>query len=250
MHPVLQSHIKNNSFHHCYLLVGNPDISKTMAIEASRILLKIDPDVTTHPDFSHQSFDYFGMGESRDLKSRAQVTPLLGDKKVFILEIESFGLESSNALLKLFEEPPQGTHFFIITSSGENIISTLRSRLIVLNSYNNKVELKNETEDLCKKFLSDLPVERFKKIKIFDKDKKGAMDFLNGLEFILAEELLARNATHSVVGGSKSRHDNNKIKKITNSINEIERSKELLLGAASSVKMILEHIALVLIQVL
>ncbi len=51
-----------------------------------------------------------------------------GDKFMVIWLPENMNREASNKLLKLLEEPPAGTYFFLISQSPESIISTITSR--------------------------------------------------------------------------------------------------------------------------
>ncbi|MBN1525341.1 MAG: hypothetical protein JW904_12710 [Spirochaetales bacterium] len=52
------------------------------------------------------------------------------EKKIIIIENASGMLDSSrNALLKILEEPPQHTHFILITPRPDELIATIRSRV-------------------------------------------------------------------------------------------------------------------------
>lgn len=56
-------------------------------------------------------------------------TPLLRHGKVFILdEAELLDATGHNALLKTLEEPPPGTHIFLITAHEDRLLPTIRSR--------------------------------------------------------------------------------------------------------------------------
>jgi len=49
-------------------------------------------------------------------------------RAIIIDGIELMNVQSSNSLLKILEEPPQNTFFFLITPSSEHVLSTIRSR--------------------------------------------------------------------------------------------------------------------------
>lgn len=49
-------------------------------------------------------------------------------RTIIIDGIELMNVQSSNSLLKILEEPPQNTFFFLITPSSEHVLSTVRSR--------------------------------------------------------------------------------------------------------------------------
>ena len=68
----------------------------------------------------------------KDVIYQASNSSYEGRKKVFIIkDIESMNIYSSNALLKIMEEPPEGTYFILISNT-LNILPTILSRSIVL----------------------------------------------------------------------------------------------------------------------
>jgi len=228
MDSILKYHIESGNFHHGYLLTGDFEISRKMALEAARIILLPKPGfggteaglrLEAHPDFSHQKYELFGIEESRTLTKKASQRPFVGDKKVFIIELFSFSLESANALLKTLEEPFPGTHFFVIVPSLENIIPTLASRLTVIDNSKIKKELDKEKIKFYKKFLADLPNKRLETIKKFTENRQDAIEFLNELELTTKDFKI---------------------------LEEIQRCKSFLFSQGASAKMVLEHIALTL----
>lgn len=220
MDSVLKHHIESGNFHHGYLLVGDFEISREMALEAARAILKPEGKIEAHPDFSHQKFELFGIEESRTLTEKASRRPFVGDKKVFVIELFSFSLESANALLKTLEEPYPGTIFFVIVPSLENIIPTLVSRLTVIDNSKIKKELGEGKIKFYNKFLSDSPNKRLETIKNI-KERHEAIEFLNELELTTKD--------FKILG-------------------EIQRCKSFLFSQGASAKMVLEHIALTLPQ--
>jgi len=207
-----------------------------MAFESSRILLKDEIDngcrLETHPDFFYQKYELFGIDDAKELIYKASQTPLLGDKKVFIIETLSFSIESANALLKTFEEPFSGTHFFIIVSSADIIIPTLRSRLTLIdNRDRDKVSLDEEKKNFYIKFFKDLPNKRLDSTANLLKDRQKAIEFLNELEVVLMEKMRGENAESAA-----------------KSLEEIQKNKNLLFSPSASAKMVLEHLALTLPQ--
>lgn len=222
----MKIHIESGNFHHGYLLAGDFEVSRKMAFEAAKNILK-STTVVVSPDFSYQKFDLFGIDDSHELRRRASQRPFAGDNKVFIIEIASFSIESSNALLKLFEEPYEGTHFFVITSSPEDVIPTLRSRLTIIDNTDTQKVLNEEKMKFYEKFLKDLPNKRLEAIKKIIKDRQEAVEFLNELELVVARE---KSTSH--VG----------------SLEQIQKCRDFLYQKGSSAKMILEHIALTLPQ--
>ena len=83
------------------------------------------------------------------MKDRQQKKSLDGGKKIFVISTNSITREAQNSLLKIFEEPTEGTHFFLILSSSRILIPTLKSRLHVIPSISSKGENENEKEDIA-----------------------------------------------------------------------------------------------------
>lgn len=215
-----RDNMDSKDFSHGYLLTGNQDISRKKAYEMAETLLSPQGCLETHPDFSYQTFDLFSIKNSQELRDRASKRPFSGDKKVFIIELNSFSIESANALLKIFEEPYEGTYFFVIISSADEVLPTLRSRLTVINSGMDQNIFNEDKIKFYKKFLKDLPNKRLDSIKNIVKDREEAINFLNELEIFLAKEPEIKI------------------------LEEIQKCRDFLYQKGSSPKMILEHLAL------
>lgn len=230
MNSVLRAHIERGKFHHGYLLVGDFEVSREMAFEAAGAILGLEQ-LKTHPDFFYQTFKLFGIKDSHDLRQRASLKPFLGNSKVFVIEILSFSIESSNALLKTFEEPYERTHFFVITSSLEDVLPTLRSRLMIIDNSKKRKEIDNERKEFYNKFLADLPSGRLELIKNISQDKERAIEFLNELEVVIFHNRHRMSIEPTSDVGS---------------IEEIQKCRDFLYQKGGSPKMVLEHLALVL----
>lgn len=210
-------------------MVGDLLASRELSLEIVKIILNHDK-LETHPDFFYQKYDLFGIDDAKKLIYKASQTPLLGDKKVFIIETLSFSIESANALLKTLEEPFSGTHFFIIVPSLDIMVSTLRSRLTLIDN-KNIVSFDKEKKDFYTKFLKDLPNKRLDSTAHLLKDRQKTIEFLNELEVALLEKMRGENA-----------------ESVAKSLEEIQKNKNLLFTPSASAKMVLEHLALTLPQ--
>lgn len=229
MHQILKAHIERKSFDHGYLLCGDGELCKKMAFETAAVILSHKGNLGAHPDFLYQKFESFGIDDSRILKEWASSRPFCGNGKVAIMDIFSLSVESANALLKTFEEPNEGIYFFVISPSPETIIPTLRSRLTIIDNFSAQEETKEETIELCKIFLNSLPSRRLESIKKVLTDKIKAVEFLNGLEITL--EKTAKTSVRE---------------RVTEALEEVQKSREFIFDRASSFKMIMEHLALTL----
>ena len=73
---------------------------------------------------------------SRLINRRAILRPVEGRSKVFLIGYgerlvpQEASPEAANALLKLLEEPPEGTYFVLCAADIENVLPTIRSRAV------------------------------------------------------------------------------------------------------------------------
>jgi hypothetical protein len=66
--------------------------------------------------------------EARSVIQQLSLSALGRRRVVIIDEAQLLNLQAANVLLKVIEEPPEKTHFILISSSQEAVLSTLRSR--------------------------------------------------------------------------------------------------------------------------
>lgn len=227
MQSILKSHMDSKQFAHAYLLYGNVSAAKEKVYEAAEVILGISGRPDSHPDFYYGKFDVAGIGESHAIREWSATRPFMAGGKVTLIEAMSFTIEAANALLKTIEEPASNIYYFIITPSPENIIPTLRSRLIM-----ERVGEADRAEgEFALEFLGKDPADRFKMAKkiIPDKgeSKETFLEFLNSLEIEVEKR----------TGSSK---------KFAKALGEIVAAENWAVLKGSSSKMILEHLALVL----
>ncbi len=86
---------------------------------------EIHPDVKIYPDKGKIT-----VADVDEIIEDSVIRPLEGDKKIFILCIdEEMTVGAQNKLLKTLEEPPQNVHILIGSTSEENILPTVKSRV-------------------------------------------------------------------------------------------------------------------------
>jgi DNA polymerase III gamma/tau subunit len=219
---VLQNHISTESLHHAYILVG----------DRSRIFSDLEDFLaTTHsvvrvgnPDFWHSDFESFSVGDARKLVLAQQNMSLGDSKKIFIIKTNFITEEAQNALLKVFEEPTENTHMFVITPQN-TFLPTLRSRVeyVVVDTREIKEKKKSvldmnivERLTYVKKLTDDIGDEK--------KTKQDALEFLNTLEQELYES-----------GG---------VEKYSRLLNVCQSARSALLDRGAMTKMILENVVL------
>ena len=133
MQELIDSYKKGGHLHHAYFLVGNREVVGTKLKD----FLEKNVGIKTsgNPDFWHGQYKTFTIENARqitDAQERAAFAKGFGEpRKIFIIQAEIITEEAQNALLKVFEEPTFGTHFFVI-SPQDILLPTLRSRMQVI----------------------------------------------------------------------------------------------------------------------
>lgn len=89
--------------------IENGNFPDVMVIEPEKNILKIE--------------------QMREMKQTAYLKPMIGRKRVFIIDqAEKMNQEAANSVLKILEEPPAFTHIILITPNPFLILPTIRSR--------------------------------------------------------------------------------------------------------------------------
>jgi hypothetical protein len=212
--------------HHAYLLIGNESIRA----ELLGVLEKTFKIATRgNPDFTDRKYENFTIDDSRELKSAAELMPVIpGGKRIFIVTMNGITVEAQNALLKLLEEPAEYVHFFLIVPSVHLLLPTVKSRLSMISDGDGR---ESSTLIEAKKFIAMLPPKRLEMIKsLMDditkekKTKQDAIDFLNDLQTVVYESKGPKNGKLE--------------------LESIEKARTYMNDRAPSLKMLLEYVAL------
>ena len=119
--------------------------------------------------------DGLKIDEIRELAYKSSSSPYEGNKKVFIIkDISKMRKESSNALLKLIEEPNKGS-FFILLNSNLNILPTIKSRSILVKIKRRTAE-ELGVDDFVYSFFRGKS-EDIQKFKLLDIDLEGGYSY-------------------------------------------------------------------------
>jgi len=117
--------------HHAYLYIGGhePGITAARAFAAANLGIE----GANHPDLAVFSYEgLFPIEHARRITTFASQAPVQGDKKLIVIAAGRLFPPAQNALLKLFEEPSEGTTLILIVPAVGMLLPTLRSRLIEL----------------------------------------------------------------------------------------------------------------------
>ena len=167
-----------DNLHHAYAIEGD----KKAIIPELYSFLENDLKIVTkaNPDFYFNEFESFGIDSGRELQDQASRKAMQGNMRIFVITISSITSEAQNALLKLFEEPAEGVHFFIIVQSSEIFLPTLRSRFNILH----QGKALAENNALVDEFMKASKTDRMKLLEGIieeykeNKNKEKALDIL------------------------------------------------------------------------
>lgn len=213
-----------NLEHHAYFIQSFKDSFSHLKDYLKK---KFKIDHSQNPDFYYEKFEVFGIDDSRKIKSLHSAKSFgKGNKRIFVIEADGITHEAQNSLLKIFEEPNEDTHFFVIMPSLHILLPTLRSRLFVLSSYKNDIQDYSQVKNFLKlskkdkiTFVDNLAEE----ISEEKATKYDAQKFLAELEIVLHEQGVEKNAK---------------------ALKAVLLSRDYMNDRASSIKQLLEYVAL------
>lgn len=197
-----QKHLDKNNLHHAYLIEGGRD---EVTREIFEFLESINFKTVGNSDLAHIAVDSFKIEDARNLKSFAGEKAMTNGKKIFVVSANNFLLEAQNAMLKLFEEPIENTHFFLIVPETGSLLETFVSRFYLIRHKPDLVvrqDLTTEAEaflkmplskrlDFIKELIaiSDEEDEDGNEVIVLNSTRARAQKFLNDLETALHQKL-------------------------------------------------------------
>lgn len=114
-----------HALHHAYFLLG---------FDASSVLhdfaLARGVPVEGNPDVALHTYDTFGIDDVRALQQAVRTKPLAGHR-IVVCTAQVLTHEAQHALLKLLEEPAEGTHLLFVLPQSHAILETVRSRVVI-----------------------------------------------------------------------------------------------------------------------
>ncbi len=245
--------IQGKNLHHAYCIVGETNASKK---EVEDVILKqLKFPIAGNPDFYFREFDNLKAEDTEAIFIAHANRPTREDKKIFILKTNFITEQAQNKLLKIFEEPRGDTHFFLLMPIANNLITTLKSRLFIINSQdedanhshknaNDSQEKNINAENIAKEFLNS-PIKKrleiikdlMEEIKDEEKSKIEVMRFINSLEGELIKRIAEKSGTNAEARG-KILNQNRVL------FEQIEKIRSYASEQSPSLKMLLEYLAL------
>lgn len=221
--------------HHAYLSIGAPEpgIRAARAFAAQHLGIE----GADHPDLAVFSYEgLFPIDHARRIITFASQAPVRGDKKLIVIAAGRLFPPSQNALLKLFEEPSEGTTLILIVPAIGMLLPTLRSRLIELPREEGKIDVaaqlfleasRTEREKMVAKLVS-----RGKSDK--DEEKQAAR-----MEAVRLCEGLILAAYEKQAAGKDA-------EELTRFLRDLDRFMPILHTSSAPLKLIFEHILIVM----
>lgn len=155
-----------------------------------------------HPDFIEiDAASHTGVDNVRQIVEAASYLPVLGSKKIYLIdEAHMLSKAAFNALLKILEEPPQSTVFILATTDLHKIIDTVQSRCFQLFfSPIDSVALSDHLQNVCK--TEGILFENNALDLIVQESEGSARDALNLLEQVrFSTGLITKKAVLQVLG--------------------------------------------------
>jgi DNA polymerase III delta prime subunit len=237
---MILGHLNKDNLHHAYLIEGNKD---EIVPEILSFCKNINIKTSGNPDFCHIVVDNFKIDEALDLRAMSinksfslghSATGEASSKKIFLICVNNFSLDAQNVLLKMFEEPIEHTHFFVITPDADALLKTLFSRFYFIPTRQGLTEHK-----IAENFIKMSTKNRIDFIKEFlaiseeeediaqDSSRAKSLRFLNALEVILSKTVFDINTN-------------------VNLFEHFFKVREFLRMPGSSTKSLMESVALVI----
>lgn len=124
----------------------------------------------------------------REMKSEVYTKSFMGGRKFFIVpNADMMNINAQNALLKVFEEPPQGTTVILLCENENKFLQTIRSRAV-------EIKFNPISSELIKEYLSNSECD--KSLINFAVDSSGgsigyAKELLENEEFSVTQNLVS-----------------------------------------------------------
>src|SRR3989338_2205545 len=255
MSSKISKHINKNNLHHAYLIEG---IGEEILPEILEAVEDLGIKTVGNSDFVHLKADSFKVEDARNLKSFSREKANSAGRQIFVISANNFLLEAQNTLLKMFEEPIENTHFFLVVPDVNALLKTFASRFYVIKPKEG-IELK-EAEEFIKtplqsriNFIKELVTEAEVPTEVgiptgvgkdvtLDSARSKALRFLNAVESVLHKKF--------VNNFSGLLHPSDGTFPVQNSLqiclHQIFKVREFLRQPGSSVKNLMESVALII----
>ncbi len=232
--------------HHAFIIEAEAE--EGIAVAQAWTKRELGIEAQANPDVIVLRYGLFSVDDARRVYDIAGQAPFTGEYKVILISASRVYHEAQNALLKLFEEPPAGVYLFFILPSLGGLLPTLRSRAQTLNPI---LDVLRPTPHVGRSTSNTFHIpkvaEEFMKAS---KEKRSAMikKLTNGKDE--EERRKLREKAIAIVNGVEAvvYRNNERFRKpfIVALLSDIATLRGYLYDRSAPVRMILEHLSLVL----
>lgn len=223
--------------HHSFVIEAEAEEGIATAQAWAERELKMN--IKGNPDVIVLRYGLISVEDARRVTELAAGAPFRGEYKVLIISANRAYHEAQNALLKLFEEPPPGTYLFFVLQTLGGLLPTLRSRVGILLS--SPEGAKPAITEAAKQFIH---ASREKRTAIAKKLASGTdeeerrehrdevIQIVNGIEAAAYEQF--------------SKHPGTRSQALSTLLNETAILRGYLHDRSAPVRMMLEHLSIIL----
>lgn len=215
---------------HAYVIEGEPETGLVLAEQVAEKEFNIRK--AGNPDYVTLRYGLLTIEEARKLANIAAQAPVASSEKVIAIAAGRLYGEAQNALLKLFEEPPKGVHLFLILPSVGGLLPTLKSRVQILKTQAGKQQA--EIPEVAQKFMK---LSREKRTAYIKKLATGKDE---------EDRRENRDEAIAIINGIEAAAARKGVEKYRALIADVEKLRPYLHDRSGPLRMILEHISLVL----
>ena len=232
-----------------YLIEGRSD---EIVPEIEKFFESLGIKTLGNPDFCRIIIDNFKIDEAFALRARSgdKSFSAINAKKIFLICVNNFSLDAQNVLLKMFEEPIENTHFFLIVPDTNALLKTFVSRFYLISPktvFGEELKLAEkfitmslpQRIDFLKEFLPKKDEENKEEINVESNNVK-ALKFLNALEFLLHSKLVNNFSGLTLPGVGSGTTVQNSLQVC---LQHFFKVREFLRMPGSSVKTLMESVA-------
>lgn len=207
----LLNNFKNNQLHHGLLLSGNKGIGKaSFALElATKILLSSSTNPhedlkkiqsQSHPDLLIIKKDEkkrdIAVDEVREINQFLNFTAAIAKHRVIIIDaIDDMNKSSSNALLKILEEPNNNVFLLLVSHNPKRLLATIKSRCYLIKISNPSYE--EFKQSLIKKGVAENSIQFLADIS--ESSIGGALELSSKNSLELYDKIIAATNDRSLV---------------------------------------------------
>ena len=134
--------------HHAYVISAEEE--QGIAQAAALIEQELGLTVQANPDVVVLHYGLFSVEDARRVVDIASQAPVGGERKAIVIAASRMYHEAQNALLKIFEEPPQGLTLFLVLPTHGGLLPTLRSRVQILTNRENEEGVSDKVANFLK----------------------------------------------------------------------------------------------------